>query len=106
MAVRSQTTNLARWNQYVKGKTVDKDREDEKADTYIYKNILLVYYQESERAIKLLSGMVDAMPPDIRTTLMHRWKQIQTLLRAAFRNGIGEAVQLSCLETPEGYLWR
>ena len=90
----------------MKGKVIDKDREDVKADTYIYKNILLVYYQESERALIRLDGTADAMSSDLRATLIRRWKQIQALLQAAFNNGIGESVRLSCLETPDGHYWR
>lgn len=98
VAVRNQTTNLARWKRFVRGKVPDRDHEESKADAYIVKHILQVYYQEADRAIRCLDGIGDAIPAGVRATLIYRWKQIQTMVRAAFKNGIKDSVQTSTLD--------
>ena len=76
---------------------IERDHEESKADSYIVKNILRVYYQEADKAIRGLDGIEYVIPASVRVTLISRWKQIQALIRAAF-NGIKVSIQKSMLD--------
>ena len=100
VAVRAVTTNVARFKQFVAGKEIDKDRdrEERKADLFIVREILQVYFETAEGAIKCLeeeegAGGGSLLPTNCRATLIKRWKQIKRLIQDAFVNGINEHTQ-------------
>ena len=100
VAVRALTTNVARFKQFVAGKEVEKDRgrEERKADVFVVREILQVYFETAEGAIMCLEeeegdGGGSLLPTDCRATLIKRWKQIKRLIQDAFVNAINEHTQ-------------
>ena len=79
---------------FVKSGGTTDDHDEWKADNYLCVQVLQVYYDESETALKYLDDVGDdTIPTYMKIALKKRWEQIKSLIRLAFENGINPQIQ-------------
>ncbi|KAL9126595.1 MAG: hypothetical protein Q9217_004387 [Psora testacea] len=98
VAVRTQTLDSRKWEEYVAGYIVGDEHDDAEADAFVATRIMRVYYEEAKAASLELDKAGDILPFKQRETLLMRWKQIKLLIQKAFTNGINKNVQAAMHE--------
>lgn len=98
VAVRTQTLSLAAWTDFVAGREDDDDEAKTRTAMYIAFNILQVYNEETEEALRDLKGTGLEMSRRPRRTIVQRWEQIKRLIDDALNNAITKGGQYEVLE--------
>ena len=88
----------SRWEQYLEGRLVEHEQDDERADAIIVTQILRVYYEEAKAALRRLEATGASLPIDQTKTLLSRWKQIIDLVQRAFASSINLKIQATMHE--------